>query len=709
MTNQARRALITYALVGEELERTNDFFLGLAPLFTIVAAENAGETFEPGKFSSDLERLFGLSLHAAVSEYLISRLVASGMLARVHSKDEPQYIWKAPESAATPQSIEKDIDLAIAKFSEFLTEVSPLLKSSLGDQQVENLLLDAIVHHDASIRSAETALAQKPTPTPQPQRNPRYSNEFDYFFFQFLQRLRKSKDPLIDKISNIANAAIVSEALLELATPSLGQRPRRVDLTVFLDGPFVMDFIGLSGPDRKSYASYIVEALRSCGCHLLVFRHYIAEIQNNLRALFSRPTHLRVGPTADAILKRTVSEEFAKAVMHNPEQFVIEAGLSTFDPTTFSFPANQPAVFDDGEKAALTQALISRYGHLEAMDRDIVSVQHILRRRRGHTSSDFFQTNFILLTHNEPLAQIVNGFVRQRYQLPATRFGPLIHQRKLFAILWLAVGGEQKQQMSRIQLIRNCARAVEYNPAIINRIREKLDAIDHTKADQFEALISQPRYVQLSFDLARADISTIDERKADEILSALKNDLIAEEKQITSKLVQREREKRQDSQLKLQASVEEQGRISTLLAQHTSAVRKLIELAIRKERKTYLLVWTLIRATLFVIAVASIILALYSERFSANWNLQVASSAIAAIVSFVSLAAGITGRGMNWIKAILQTHFMSALEDEIIYGLNISDVIGNFSVDLFSGQITWPTHLDIDSSAGSLPLERQTG
>ncbi len=64
----SRRALITYALVSESLDKSNDFLMGLAPIFVAIAEERDGQIFNPKTFASDAERFFGLMIPEEVAD-----------------------------------------------------------------------------------------------------------------------------------------------------------------------------------------------------------------------------------------------------------------------------------------------------------------------------------------------------------------------------------------------------------------------------------------------------------------------------------------------------------------------------------------------------------------------------------------------------------------------------------------------------------------
>ena len=70
----SRRALITYALVSESLDKHNDFLLGLTPIFAVIAEKRHGEMFNPHTFSADAAQLFGLQIPDEVADFVASRL-----------------------------------------------------------------------------------------------------------------------------------------------------------------------------------------------------------------------------------------------------------------------------------------------------------------------------------------------------------------------------------------------------------------------------------------------------------------------------------------------------------------------------------------------------------------------------------------------------------------------------------------------------------
>jgi len=83
-----------------------------------------------------------------------------------------------------------------------------------------------------------------------------------------------------------------------------------------------MDLLGLGGKERESNAKQIIDGLRRMSCKLEVFSHSCDGIRDNLRAVLQQPRGQRFGPTAEAIRRSELPEDYANAVSNNVEHFV---------------------------------------------------------------------------------------------------------------------------------------------------------------------------------------------------------------------------------------------------------------------------------------------------------------------------------------------------------------------------------------------------
>jgi hypothetical protein len=160
-TTQSRRALITFATVSDALERSNDFLLGIAPLFGPLAEECSGQIFQAEKFTSDVKAKFGLAIPGEVASFLAPRLERAGLLeTRNIGPHEKAFFWKpvAEQSSAPRPDIEEKIDEIIALFVEFVGSLDTAIIRRYAPEELEDITYDFLINQDKLLSSAQSAL-----------------------------------------------------------------------------------------------------------------------------------------------------------------------------------------------------------------------------------------------------------------------------------------------------------------------------------------------------------------------------------------------------------------------------------------------------------------------------------------------------------------------------------------------------------------------
>jgi len=66
------------------------------------------------------------------------------------------------------------------------------------------------------------------------------------------------------------------------------------------------------------------------------------------------------------------------------------------------------------------------------------------------------------------------------------------------------VGGEGKAKLSRGQLLANCASVIRSTPEVVDKMKRTLKAVRPELLPQLDALLAQPRCVQMALDLTRS-------------------------------------------------------------------------------------------------------------------------------------------------------------------------------------------------------------
>lgn len=116
-------------------------------------------------------------------------------------------------------------------------------------------------------------------------------------------------------------------------------------------------------------------------------------------------------------------------------------------------------------------------------------------------SIDVFRSHCLLLTQNAALCRMATEFLLEKDLLRRGQAGPAVHQRHMAALLFLSMGSREQEELSRRELLESCEAVVNANPEVIEGARKRLSEVRPEIADQIEALLSQPRSIQLLQDL----------------------------------------------------------------------------------------------------------------------------------------------------------------------------------------------------------------
>ena len=301
----------------------------------------------------------------------------------------------------------------------------------------------------------------------------------------------------------------------------------------FLDAPFVMDALALCGRDRETNAKQIIEGLTTMSCRVRVLSHSCDEIRDNLQGVLRRSPGQRFGPTADAMRRSELNLEYAQAVCANPDHFIQnEIGLEVLRWNMDLYP-NEHVYFPSKDYEDLLGTL-HFHTNISARERDAQSIAVIMRRRSGSQSRDVFKTKFFLITRNHLLAHCAREFCVQRGHLREHEEGPVVTQRRLAALLWLTLGAQDRQELTRRQLLVACERVSQIRPELIDGAMKKLKKVQEADLPKLEALLTQPRSTQMLMDLTLNRQEVVTEENIEEILDMMRK-ATAEELELEKK------------------------------------------------------------------------------------------------------------------------------------------------------------------------------
>jgi len=347
--------------------------------------------------------------------------------------------------------------------------------------------------------------------------------KWDYIFGRYLGYLKEAQPAEFELVQRVAGVAMVAEALIELRNPTIKTAPVDKQLFVYLDGPLLMDYLGLSGDTSKQSALFIIDRLKKARVQVLCFKHTSDEIRNNLLGLLGRPRHERTGPTNEAIKRGEVQEAQCNAVAQNPEHFIKTiAGIPIQDDYPEKFSNNAKYCPDD-----VVSEIADRMPSGTELGRrhDANSVCVVMRRRAGVRTRNMFEARFALITSNQTVVVRANEVLRDRGLLPSDRtiLGPAINQRTVAGLVFASGGLEDKKEMSRRQLLGACARVVMMRPRVLEQVRQQLDQLGRINdKEMLNAMITQPRGSQVFMDYVMGASRPISATNVDELLRTVR-------------------------------------------------------------------------------------------------------------------------------------------------------------------------------------------
>lgn len=528
----SRRALLTFAFVSEALKSHRDIVVGLAPLFNPIASELSGQIFSADQLRNELAQRYGLSITTDIADFVAFSLHRAGLLKRREvGSNDVTFLWTARPHPTTniPTNFDQKIERLAKAALEFASTNPSLLTWTMSEDDSLNMLFDWIIDSDKQLSEAELLHNQSSDGTLElPKKKLR--SEQQYFCSRFTQWLRKKDIELFDVLSDVGNAVMISEVIMELRTPTFTPS-RQGNLYIYLDAPLCMELLGCSGKARKEDTSYLVSRLREFGASILIFSHSVDELRENLNAVLKNQPGRRRGPTATALLRQEVPEDYLWGVLRNTEQYLRDANIEIYDVARTPLPVSYGQAFPDSSENALLSRLQQNYNRLEAAERDAHSVAIVMRRRNRHRSSDLFRVKHIMITRNPMVSALSKKYCEDIGLIEDNQFGPTIQARQAAALVWFAVGSDQKQELSRRQLILSCSRAVESTPGVIEQLRKKLKEIKPENVETFDALVREPRNLQVAMDFAQGSETKAIQSDPDALLQKLTETLTIEERE----------------------------------------------------------------------------------------------------------------------------------------------------------------------------------
>lgn len=561
MSTVTRHALRVYSALSELKESSGDDVLdALVPFFEPVLEVMNGKLFVPRLFAVGVQKLYRWRFTTDIAEHFIPRLVRKGYLVKQNSRGTQgiytvRFIPQSPSTENIP--IVEVLKHIVDEFERFPPRITDLLTYSRTRAELEDILIRFLVSMDAygetsfaaevqrlqfdvDEKSTLAALADGGTPL---------LHVDKYMCARFVKHISVERPEFVPHLARLASIGLLTEVVEDFAKPI--QPPGQVNLTIAVDAPLALDFLGCSGTSLQKDVKNIFDALKAINCSFIVFPVTCEEMQRNLNAMLSKRPSDRYGYTHDAIVRREVLPEFVQAVAKNPEAALERVGIQVKPLSLDQFP-NSYVYFDHARYEDFFSS-VYWVGDVPPREHDATCLALLVRLRAGKHHSDLFRCGYALVTRNATFVKESRKYCVDNHIINSRQEGPVIHQRQLATMAWLRTGLGASEQIPRGHLMAICERVLRVRMEVREAVGNKLRQVTPDKLEQYELLLQDHRSLSKLADATLNDESVVTTENAERVLEIMRKATVEEEREQFERKLQAEQSKHREAQRKTRA------------------------------------------------------------------------------------------------------------------------------------------------------------
>ena len=343
--------------------------------------------------------------------------------------------------------------------------------------------------------------------------------DFDYLCARFIQWSSKHDAKSFGALVNLANLGIVTQ-LANFFHQRTDGIEKSGSPTIILDGPFLIDFIGLNGEVRRSDAALMIEAATEKGSRVWVFRHSILEAIDIVKAVVKSDAGERYGPLAIALRNKEVSLEALEAFISDP--YGIVRRLAAVDKIFDIDGKNNRWEEDDFRDVDWQAAYAALMGWKDlARKRDCDSVLGVMRLRAGHLSRSPWDSQFFLLTSNAGLARLLKQACVAQGLMDSDQIGPAISRSEFAAILWLAGSLENRHEAVTSHLLAAAKGVLSRDRGLIKRVHQYAMNLNGSRKELVEAIVQTEFSYEMLQDVTLGNSRRVTDDAFDRVIDNL--------------------------------------------------------------------------------------------------------------------------------------------------------------------------------------------
>lgn len=529
MSNVTRRALRVYAALSELRGPDSDVLDALIPFFEPILSLMNGKVWNPHTFSAGVRKLYRWRFTGDIAASFVPKLERKGFLHR-QAKVGQQAIWTVHYNESkvekTPPAIVTAFEQIIDEFEKFPPRVTDLLSYKKSRDELKEILIRFLVLMDTQGQGAYAPQLGDLEPGGEAGELVSKLEEGEtgldpndrYMCARFVRHLMRRRQEFVPHLIRLSSIALLAEVVEDFLKPT--HTENKTDLTVILDAPIALDFVGCSGKALKDDIVTVVAALRKIGVNFIVLPVSCVEMQRNLRSMLGLPPEQRRGYTHNAMIRKEVSAEFVSAVANNPERALENVGVTVRPLTLDSFPGAHRFFTEEQYEDFLASVYWGNF--VPAKEHDTTCLALVMRLREGRHSSDVFKSKYVMVTRNGSFVNHARNYCLQSRMINETQEGPIIHARELATTAWLRTGLGADETIPRGHLIASCERVLQMRPEVRNALANHLAHVTPERLEQFNLLMQDARSVQKLADETLNNEEFVTAESAEHLLNVMR-------------------------------------------------------------------------------------------------------------------------------------------------------------------------------------------
>lgn len=502
----SRQTLASYALFDDARRQGRPPQQALIPLVLPFLAGKGGEQFRPEALATSLQQVFGKNFTSYSAEALAKGLKEEGYLREeAGASDGSVYFYTEHVNDLnlddTANRAEEDIDIILVEFFDFLSATSPLVRLHYTSDEWRDLFIRWSTTVDVSDKDGLRQWVDKFI-SKEKRKGLDLDGNMDVeerffgidkhvivLFASFTKWLSVNRSDLFAKLATLAEIGFLVDLISDLREPVRGA-PKKISLSVVLDGPVLLDALGLMGPGRFQAAAAMRALCKKHGIKVIVLQHSVEEAREIVRTVLSKAAGLRYGLVADTLRTDRLAERRATNFVAKPDQETSKLGVSIVNADiTASYAAKTH--FDDDAVHDLASRLPYFDGYVgNRRMRDAKSVGFVMRRRTGTHTSDMFEARYVLLTRSASLAVGAQSYLAKTMpEIPSYAVPPVLEVRHFSTMFLLAFGTGDGEMVSRGELLSSCERMMRTSPQLIKKVRDTVEQLSLFTPEELDAIL----------------------------------------------------------------------------------------------------------------------------------------------------------------------------------------------------------------------------